>query len=185
MPMPRKPLEHHQLEGTKPEYVTPDNPTPPSRPKFPRGISKDARKVFKRLCAMLEKRRALTEGDGELLALYCGLADRHDRCLAKIRTEGEVVGYHRLNNRGEDVVTEKPNLHLKIAETCESKMISILDRLGLSPLNRSKVVATEIPQEKKPVDPLTELLERNGQTAEAPADAEVDTLEGLDELPIQ
>jgi P27 family predicted phage terminase small subunit len=181
--MPRKPLEHHLLQNTKPEYVTPDNPTPPGRPSFPKGISRDARKVFKRLCAMLEKRRALTEGDGEMLALYVDLFDRRERCLVKLRAEGEVVGYHRLNNRGEDVVTEKPNLHLKIVETCESKMISILDRLGLTPLNRSKVVPTEIPQEKQPMDELEALLERGKQT-NAPA-VESDPLEGLDDLPLQ
>jgi P27 family predicted phage terminase small subunit len=181
MPRERKPLEVHALQNTKPQYVVDENPLPPGRPKYPRGISRPARKVFKRLCGLLEKRRALTEGDSELLRLYCIVFDRHEQAMAKVTEEGLVVGYHRLNNRGEDVVTEKPNLHLKFATDAERQMVAIIDRLGLTPLNRGKVVPTEVPKAEVPKDALEQLLERGGEPAPAPA---ADPLEGLEDLPI-
>jgi hypothetical protein len=61
-------------------------------------------------------------------------------------------------------------------------MVAIIDRLGLTPLNRGKVVPTEVPKAEVPKDALEELLERGGQPAAAPA-AE-DPLEGLEDLPI-
>jgi hypothetical protein len=57
--------------------------------------------------------------------------------------------YTRLNNHGEEVETEKHNLHLKIAQDAESRLISILDRLGLSPRARDYVRPTA-PRKKKP-----------------------------------
>ena len=159
MPMPRKSLADHKLAGTKPEYATtPD--LAPGRPKYPRGISPDAKRAFKRLCSMLGERRSLTRGDEECLRLYCILFDRHARALEHIALEGEVCTYTRLNNRGEDVQCAKPNLWLKVAETCESKMAALLRDLGLTPGTRSKVKPTAAPEEPKPADPEEVLLQR-------------------------
>lgn len=134
------PDTEHKLKGTRPTRAA-DNgqDIPAGRPKFPKGISSDAKRVFKRLCNLLENRRALTHGDGELLRMYSLLYTRHEKALAKLDEEGEIKIYFRLNNNGESVPAEKPNLWLKVAETCERNMVACLDRMGLTPNARAKV----------------------------------------------
>jgi P27 family predicted phage terminase small subunit len=159
MPMPRKSLTDHKLNGTTPEYATtPD--LAPGRPKYPKGISPDAKRTFKRLCSMLAERRSLTRGDEESLRLYCILFDRHEKSLAKLAEEGEVCTYWRLNNRGEQVPSEKPNLWLRVAQDSEKQMAGLLRDLGLTPMTRSKTKPTAAPEEPKPADPEEALLER-------------------------
>jgi P27 family predicted phage terminase small subunit len=161
MPRERKPLEHHALQATEPSYVEqPDEMAAPGRPKYPKGITPEAKKVFKSLCGLLERRRALTEGDAELLRLYVILYQRHQKALAKIEEQGAVCVYTRLDSNGEAHDVEKANLWLKIAENCEARMTSLLDRLGLTPLNRGKVPATKAPKETKAPDAMEELMNR-------------------------
>ena len=183
MPTPRKPLERHQLQGSKPDY-TPETPIASGRPKFPRGISGEARRTFKRLVAMLEERRHLTNADGELLSVYCHAYDRHQRALAKLAEEGEVRVYVRLDSNGQPHEQEKVNLWLKIAETSERTMIACLDRLGLSPLNRSKVKHTE-PEKKKELVPGSmawmEAQDALQQQAKVPETDETELLASIDE----
>ena len=150
MPTPRKTNDMHNLTGTKSQATAPlPQEFTPGRPKCPKGISGEARAAFKRLLKLLESRRSLTGEDGELLRLYAITFDRHVASLEKVNAQGTVVEYKRLNNHGEEVVTEKPNLHLKIAETCEKNLVAILDRLGLTPLNRGKVKPTAPPAPKE------------------------------------
>lgn len=132
--------EEHRLKGTRPTRAADHGQDiPAGRPKFPKGISPDAKRVFKRLCFVLEKRRALTHGDGELLRLYSILYTRHETAMAKLLVEGEICTYVRLDSSGTARDQEKPNLWLKVAETCERNMVACLDRMGLTPNARAKV----------------------------------------------
>lgn len=159
MPTPKKSLELHTLAGTKSQVkVLEPDALQPSRPEYPSDISAQAKKVFKKLCALLEARHALTAGDGELLRLYSLLYDRHMRALTKLVEEGEIKMYTRLDSNGQPHEMEKPNLWLKVAETCEKNMVACLDRLGLSPLNRGKIKPTAQPSPEKPRDELEEAL---------------------------
>jgi len=81
MPTPRKSLEDHKLTGTNAAYVEPSSDVPAGRPRFPKNISAEARRVFKRLCALLAARKVLSEGDSELLRLYAVAFTRHERAL--------------------------------------------------------------------------------------------------------
>lgn len=161
MPTPKKPEYLHKLEGTKSQAEVPPSKEPQfeaGRPKYPKGISGDAKAAFKRLVRLLESRRTLTEGDAELLRLYAITYDRHVRAVAKLETEGEVRIYTRLNNHGEEVQSESKNLWLPIAEAAEKTMIACLDRLGLTPLNRGKIRPTAqkpAPEEGSMEDVLT------------------------------
>lgn len=165
-PRPALPLEVHKLKSTESE-AEPSPEIQPSRPKFPRGLRGESKKIFKKLASVLERRRALTEGEEELLRLYANLHVRHAKAQAKLEEEGEVCTYYRLNNRGESVPTEKPNLWLAIAQGAEKNMVSILDRLGLTPLNRSKVKQTSKPKETKGYDPMEELLSKPANASES------------------
>jgi P27 family predicted phage terminase small subunit len=131
------------------------------------------------LAGLLEKRRHLTEGDIELLRIYSLLYVRHAKALEKIEAQGEICVYVRLDSNGQPHDQEKPNLWLKVAETCEKNMVACLDRLGLTPANRAKIKPTG-DDKNKPADPMEEFLASRspGHAAAENAD-EDDDLEGL------
>lgn len=142
MATPRKSEFMHELSGTKSQATTPDIITPPGRPKYPRELPKEGRKIFKRICATLETRRALTAGDGELLLLYVETFLRWQEAVSKLREQGTICAYTRLDSHGQPHEQFKTNLWLPVAEKAEQKLVGIIDRLGLTPMNRSKVRPT-------------------------------------------
>ncbi len=132
--------EEHRLAGTvsqaKPKI---ESVVPEGRPKCPRSLPPLARKTFRKLCRLLEERRALTKGDGELLVLYAEIWDRQRQANEALKTEGIICHYTRLDSSGVAHAVEKPNINLAIAERAEKQLVAILDRLGLTALNRDKV----------------------------------------------
>lgn len=165
MPTPRKSEHMHKLSGTKSQASTPDVITSPGRPRFPKNLSKESRAVFKRLCSLLESRRALTAGDGELLLLYAVQFERWQRALVHVQTEGEICNYTRLDSNGQPHEVPKENLWLKVVRESEKALVGIIDRLGLTPLNRSKVKLTGEPANVPEPDPLAEILSRRSVLA--------------------
>lgn len=151
----------HWLQGTKSQAKPePEFKVPASRPRAPKDLSPEALAVFKQLCALLRKRRALTAGDAELIRLYAIKHERHAKAKAKIEVEGEIRIYTRLDSNGQPHDVEKENLWLKVATGCEKDMVAILDRLGLTPMNRAKAKPTgEHPvATAQPPDPFEQLL---------------------------
>lgn len=148
------PDDLHALKGTRAtRAVTTGYDVPAGRPAFPKGISKDAKKVFKALVKELESRRALTTGDVQILHVLAELQTRWARARAKLAAEGEIRMYTRLDSNGNAHEQEKPNLWLKVAETCERNIVACLDRLGLTPINRAKVKPTGAPEPKPSAPP--------------------------------
>jgi|SRR5882762_5464622 len=140
MPRAAKSAALHELQGTVSEAKSlTDSQVPPGRPRYPKNLSPDARAEFKRLCALLEARRALTEGDGRLLEIAAQETVRYRRACAKLDAEGEVRTYIRLDSNGQQVPVEKENHWLKIKADAVKTVVACLDRLGLSPLNKDKV----------------------------------------------
>lgn len=131
----------HRLTGTRSQAYAeqPDFEVPASRPRLPKDLTAAELAIFKRLCALLKSRRALTAGDSELIRLYAVTHERHAEAMVKIREQGQVCVYTRLDSSGVAHDVEKENLWLKIATNAEKNMVAILDRLGLTPHNRSKV----------------------------------------------
>ena len=150
MVMPRKSAALHELSGTRSQATLPEEDAlPSSRPQYPKTISSAAKKIFKKLCQLLEARRALTAGDCELLRLYSLIFDRHERALAKLTEEGEIRKYSRLDAHGEPCETEKLNYWYRVSQDCEKSLVSILDRTGLTPMTRSKIKPTAPPEPKE------------------------------------
>jgi len=178
LPRQRRSLSEHILTNTKPEWNTPGSPTTPGRPKYPRGISGEAKAAFKRLVRMLEVRRVLTPGEQEILRLYALTYDRHAKAIAKLAEEGEIVTYFRLDKTGAQVPTVKPNLWLAVAENAEKYLRALLGDLGLNPTTRSKVQQTDKPKDKAADAANDALLSR--ESAE-PTEPEVD----LDKLLVE
>jgi P27 family predicted phage terminase small subunit len=141
VPTPRKTLAEHALAGTKPHYEVEVrlSPIEGGRPRFPKGLSKEARHIFKTLCRLLQDRRQLTEADGETIRLYCLALERHQRATAALALEGEIKMYERLDSNGQVHQVEKANLWLKVAEQAEKFMLSTLTALGLTMTSRDRV----------------------------------------------
>lgn len=157
MPAHRKSIELHDLHGTKPQRAADTSHVKAGRPKFPKDLDKSLRPIFKRLCSLLQERRALTSADGELIRLYVHQFDRHTRNAAQLRQEGEVCQYTRLDSHGQPHLQYKTNLRLKIVVEAEKQMAGILSQLGLTPLSKDRVKLP--PQaEDKPLDLLEEYL---------------------------
>jgi P27 family predicted phage terminase small subunit len=152
MPTPRKAISEHELSGTRVHYIDDDSAddVKPGRPKYPHGISPEAKSVFKRLVKLLQRRKTLTEGDAELLRLYAVAFDRHRRALEHLTAEGEVCAYTRLDSNGQPHEFLKENLWLKIASDSEKFMRAVLGDCGLNPVSRGKV---KLAEPKKPVEP--------------------------------
>src|SRR6266446_2218572 len=115
---PAKSIAEHKLHGTKPGAKNPSlaSGIPAGRPKFPRNLPVELRSLFKQTCKLLETRRALTEADGPILALYCISYQRDMRAQAKVTEQGEVCSYTRLDSNGQAHQIEKPNYWLKVAQ---------------------------------------------------------------------
>jgi P27 family predicted phage terminase small subunit len=140
MPRALKSREQHYLEGTMPQNVLPGQTDIPSgRPRYPKGLSPDAKKIFKELCRQLEDRRQLTRGDSELLRLYAESYERQREAQAKLAAEGIIKIYKRLDSNGQPHDVEKPNLWLAVAERHEKYMLAVLVQLGLTPAARARV----------------------------------------------
>jgi P27 family predicted phage terminase small subunit len=158
VPRERKSLKDHALQSTKPEWTSPDVSLAPGRPNYPKGISPAAKRTFKRLCAILEKRRNLTEGDSELLRLYAIAYDRHAKAVQKLAAEGEIRMYERESKTGDIYSVEKENLWLPVLTNAEKFMRGCLADLGLNPLNRTKIKQTEVPKSASPEHAAEEAL---------------------------
>jgi P27 family predicted phage terminase small subunit len=143
MPRERKDLETHKLQNTKPSYVEPKSDVDSSRPKYPKGLTPEAKRVFKNVTRLLERRRSLTEADGELVRFLALTHVRHARAVEKLAEQGEIRMYTRLDSNGQPHEFEKENLWLAVATTAEKQMIGIYDRLGFTPRDRSKVKPTK------------------------------------------
>jgi P27 family predicted phage terminase small subunit len=142
MARPLKSEQLHWLQGTHSQATEPgESEVQAGRPTTPKHISRTAQVKFRRLCDLLAARRTLTQGDGELLTLYCVQFDTHLRARKALNKEGEVVSATRISKAGEPYEVQAVNPWMPVAEKAEAKMISILDRLGLTPHNRDKVKA--------------------------------------------
>jgi P27 family predicted phage terminase small subunit len=115
---------------------------PAGRPEFPEELSPTGKKIFKELCQLLQERRTLTRGDGDLLILYVQTRARYMRAIARVESEGEIVTRQKAG-KGEEVYTvEEENPWLLVAERAMKSMLSILDRVGLTPGSRDNVKVT-------------------------------------------
>jgi len=153
MPQPRKTDVLHKLHDTRPHDRTPDvSSLPAGRPKIPADITAlGLRRQFKTMCRLLQERHVLTNGDVELVRLFCIIQDRHIRNAALLREEGELCTYFRLDSNGQSVPQVKTNLRLKVCVEAERQMAAILNQLGMTPVSKDRakpVVDEPVPDEK-------------------------------------
>jgi P27 family predicted phage terminase small subunit len=184
MPRERKTLEEHALQSTRPQYVLPDSEVVASRPKIPTEFKTKPhlRKLFKKYCQELEQRGTLTFGDGDLIRMAVLSRDSHERAIAHLQVEGEIVTYQRLDADGHSVDVVRPNLWLKVAQDAAKALLSHLDRLGLTPANRNKIKPAAKPKPDTSKDDA--LLSREESQRQKQAAADAAEAEGLlDSIP--
>jgi P27 family predicted phage terminase small subunit len=154
MPRPRKSDYDHELQGSISQaFTSAESSVEAELPKAPKSLSKDERKRFNDYVSTLAHRRAVTSGDGSLIAILVRNESRCAQAQAKLDEEGLVRTYTRLDASGEQIETEKANLHLAIVEKAERAAITMLSKLGLTPTARDHVKPTA---PRKPKEELTD-----------------------------
>jgi P27 family predicted phage terminase small subunit len=138
----RKSDELHDLHGTS-ARTAPENSVQGQRPRCPKELTPEEKKIFRATVRELEKRRTCTSGDVEIIRLLAVKISQLKRALAHLAAEGEVVIYTRLDKKGNPVESHAKNLWLGIAQEAEGKITSLLDRLGFTPLNRPRIRPTK------------------------------------------
>ena len=170
MPTPKKSQHVHWLTGSVSQATQPEAEHNPKagRPAYPANVSVATKQAFKRLVAVLTERRAVTSGDQDILRLYAVVFDRHTRALGHLQREGEIVEVICLDGHGVQFTKMKANLWLKIAQDSEKAILGCLDRLGLTPLAKSKVRPAQ-KADDAPVDPMeASFLSRPSRTFTVP-----------------
>ncbi len=117
-------------------------------PKCPRQLNKEARKAWKRLSKQLYEMGALTEIDGEALAMYCDAWATWIHAKEQLEKFGEVV---KSPKSGFPVL----NPFFSIASTSWEQMRRILCEFGMTPSSRSRV---QIDPRKKKTNEMEDLL---------------------------
>ena len=143
-----KTIRQHLLEGTVPQ-AKPDKPSPykGGRPKFPSHLSPVARTEMKRCARILERRGTITEGDFATLAVYAEVYARWIQAKAEIG-DSLMVATTVLDSNGAARTVTRLNPLLRVAQQCESRMLSLVKVLGLTPLDREKVKQTASGEEE-------------------------------------
>src|ERR1700728_3767774 len=92
MAMPAKSDALHKLHGTKSEAKDPTaSLVAGGRPRFPKGISAEAKAVYKQLVRLLEARKTLTSGDESLLHLFAATWNVWRKAQDRVDAEGAVI----------------------------------------------------------------------------------------------
>lgn len=142
MARPKSQYEHY-VEGTQSQAKP---PAPSSfiggRPKCPKHLSPIARKEFRRCVLLLEKRRTITPGDADALAVY---AEIFARWMAAKQQMGDdlIITTTITDNHGDAHEVERVNPLLKIIQQSEARLVSIARTLGFTPTDREKAKPTK------------------------------------------
>lgn len=139
-----KSIRQHLLHGTVPQ----GKPASPSaftagRPVIPKHLSPVARREFKRVCAFLERRATLTEGDVATIAVLSEVTARWIDCKRALGDQYTITTSIADNNGNLHTVV-RPNPLIRIVQDCESKILSLTKSLGLTPDSRDKVKPTQL-----------------------------------------
>ncbi len=142
MGRPAKTIRQHLLEGTVPQGA-PDKPSQfaGGRPKYPKHLSPVARAEFRRAVQLLEQRKTITPGDYTTLAVYAEVFARWIQAKTEVG-DSLMVTTQVTDNNGTLRTVTRLNPLLKVVEACESRMLSLVKALGLTPVDREKARPT-------------------------------------------
>lgn len=143
---PRLSDDLHKLKGTRPTRAKESNPdevtVSAGRPKVPKYLSELEVECWKNAAKTMKQRGTLSRGDGESLELWAVTKSRWVLARRAIESEGLTVTETRFSKSGDEYSVTIPNPSLKIAENAERLLASLAVKLGLTPMDRSKVKRT-------------------------------------------
>jgi len=141
---PRKSLERHANEGTKPHYPVEDSTSrfAAGRPAIPAHLKGPARAEFKRAVGLLEKRQTLTEADRASLEIYATVFARWLQAKAQIG-DTLLVESTFVDKLGVEHTTSIVNPLLAVVQNCEVRLAGFIKELGLSPSSRERTKLTK------------------------------------------
>jgi len=149
--MGRRPASEaeHILHGTKRHSpAAKDSLSVAGYPAFPPHLNKRARAEFKRCCGLMAAVGSLTAGDYAILATYAVIFSRWIECKAALDADGLMVTTEVCDSNGSVHSVKRLHPLLKIAQDCEKQILALASKLGLTPIDREKVVGV-------PPDPRT------------------------------
>jgi phage terminase small subunit len=140
----RRVQEEQEQKGLNPNVSA-------GRPRMPKDLSPLEVAHWKAAARVMKQRGTLSKGDGEALELWARTKARYSRSSKALAEEGDIITETRFSKSGTEYTVRVPNPHLKIVEQCERALQAMASKLGLNPLDRSKVRATRdsSPTEKK------------------------------------
>jgi P27 family predicted phage terminase small subunit len=94
---------------------------------------------FKRVSKILAERRTETTGDFSILGVYAEVYSRWVSAKRTLADQGLEIECTLLDSNGQAHVNRKLNPMLKVVESCETKLLSLLKSLGLTPNSRETV----------------------------------------------
>ena len=141
-----KPLAIHQLNGNPSHLSQADlsgmkNPQPELvNPEMPKGMSKSARREWRRIVPLLREVGVLSKIDGLALAAYCDAHGMVEEAEKLIRKGGMTFVSHFEDGEGNIVDGDiKANPAVAIKFQALKVMKSFLIEFGLTPASRSKL----------------------------------------------
>ena len=160
-----KPSALKELEGNpgKREINT-NEPRPVKKaPPCPKWLEPDARKEWRRLAKQMEQIGILTEVDMTAFAGYCQAYARWREAQDEITRHGSIY------KDGDGRI--RPNPYIAIANQQMREIKSFAADFGLTPSNRTAMIANVLSAAKKRIDPMEAILVSD-------ADAEIETVGG-------
>ena len=162
-----KPTALKKLEGDRGKGRRPLNEREPIPPKggvkCPAWLLPEAKKEWKRLAPALEAMGVLTMADTAAFASYCQAYARWREAQDEITRHGSIY------KDGDGRI--RPNPYIAIANQQMREIKSFAADFGLTPSNRTAMIANVLSAAKKRIDPMEAILVSD-------ADAEIETVGG-------
>lgn len=123
--------------------INEDEPKPktPSQLRCPAGMSKFARKEYRRVAKFLIPLGILTEADTRALEVYAEAFAQWRDAMAKVADEGMVL----ITGKGYPI----QNPHLTIANAAAKRMLLVLAEFGMTPSSRSRLTVGQTSPERE------------------------------------
>jgi P27 family predicted phage terminase small subunit len=154
--MSRKPLEWSPSPRfRKTRAVEKPSTATEGMPTVPKYLNVESRQIFRKICKQLSQRKVLSVEDGGIIELYATTWARWRVAMADVEKRGPVVMVISRGKNDEEVLREKKNPYLLVAETCEKAMDGYLQSLGLTPRAREHVRPVKKDEQKQPTIPGT------------------------------
>ena len=153
---PRKPLDVHELQGTRPKYGSDDDQSTAfagGKPKRPKDLTPEAEAEWKRLVKELSKRGTLTKVDSSALEIYVVMWARWKKvaALADANPVTEVTWKDSDGNMHSKVVEHPAS---KQAARLETNLRAMLQQFSATPASREKTKPTaQAPAKNAPPHP--------------------------------